>query len=57
MFEVPAQVQLQKLKDGRAIATFATVPRPFCCQSFLKMGCTMPKDEYFSMVYNDVFLA
>jgi len=38
VFEVPAQVQLRKLKDGRAIDTAATVPRPFCCPSFQKRG-------------------
>jgi len=38
MFEVPAQIQLQKLKQGRMVATPAavTVLRQFCCQSFEK---------------------
>jgi len=38
VFKVPAQVQLQKFEDGRAVATAATVPRPLCCQSFQKCG-------------------
>jgi len=28
----------QKVEDWRAVATAATVPRPFCCQSFQKCG-------------------
>ena len=38
VFKVPAQVQLQKVEDGRAVATSATKPRLFCCQSFQKWG-------------------
>jgi len=38
VFKVPARVQLQKVKDGRVEATAATVPRPFCSQSFQKWG-------------------
>jgi len=57
VFKVHAQVQLQKVEDGRAVATAATAPRPFCrgCQSFKK--CGILGDEYFSRVYHDEFLA
>jgi len=39
VFKIPAQVQLQKVKDGRVVATAATAPRPFCNQSLQKLGC------------------
>jgi len=43
VFKFPAQVHLQKVEDGRVVATAATVPRPFCCQSCQKCGVPCSK--------------
>jgi len=59
VFEVLAQVQLQKPKNGRAVATAATVPRPFCCQSSQKWGAQCLEMNFWEWYTSDhdVFLA
>jgi len=53
--EVPAQVQLQKVEDGRAVAKSVTVT--ILLSEFSKMWCTMLGHEHLSRMYHDEFLA
>ena len=46
-----------KDKEWLAVATAATVPRPFCCQKFSKKACAMLGDEELGRVYHADFFA